>query len=266
MFLCRSAHIPFFLQLKEAPFTFVQHTQSMSFLQELIAGRNGSVPPQQPTLFPKKCKYVAAIEILSSIEEHTLVNFQGVLFWCETEARQVLLSQHYCGRKKYKAAHEVSVAELVLVDQTGPVKVVIWGNLALEITTAWKLLQRARALASTSVCEYIVDLQRVHVYSLPKNDWNGLCLTRMRYLRSVDNPAVLENATSLNMIAKPFASNLLDMHWVQPPSYVCISEFDTIKTKLQAPFRITIQGMVTDVAPANLNNQGNVQDLFCCFH
>ena len=103
----------------------------MSFLQELIAGRNGSVPLQQPALSPKKCKYAAAVEILSSIEEHALINFQGVLFWCETDARQVLLGQHYCGRKKYKAADEVSVAELVLVDQTGPVKVVIWGKIGL---------------------------------------------------------------------------------------------------------------------------------------
>ena len=254
------------LQLKAETFTRVQHIQIMSFLRELIADTNERVPLQQTTLPPEKCKYAAAVDILSSIADHTLINFQGVLFWCDTDARQVLVAQPYGGRKKYKAAHEVSVADLVLVDQTGPVKVVIWGNLALEITTAWKSLQRARALASTTVCEYIVDLQRVHVYSLPKNDWNGSCLTRLRYLRSVDNPAVLANATSLNMIAKPSSSNLLDMHWVQPPSYVCVSNFDTIKTKLHAPFRITIKGMVTDVAPTNVTNQGNVQDLFCCFH
>ena len=234
----------------------------MSFLEELIAGPNGRMPPPQTTLAPQKCKYAAASDILCSIADHTLINFQGVLFWCDADARQVSVSQPYGERKKYKAAHEVSTADFVLVDQTGPVKVVMWGNLALEITKAWKSLQRARALASTSVCEYIVDLQRVHVYSLPKNDWNGQCLTRMRYLRSVDNPTVLTNATSLKMITKPSSLNLLGMAWLEPPTYACVSNFATLSNRLYAPFRITIKGMVIDLAPVNVTNQGNVQDVF----
>ena len=235
----------------------------MSFLEKIIAGTNGRTPTQQATPPPQKCNYVAASDILFSIKEHTLVNFQGVLFWCNTNARQVLVAQPYGDRKRYKASHEVSVADLVLVDQTGPIKVVLWGNLALEITTAWKSLQRARALASTTVCEYIVDLQRVHVYSLPKDEWNGPCLTRMRYLRSVDNPAVFANATRLKMISKPSTVNLLHMHWIEPPSYACVSNFGTISSGLHAPFRITVRGIVMDLAPENLTNQGNIQDL--CF-
>ena len=191
------------------------------------------------------------------------VNFQGVLVWCDTEARPVGVGQVAVGKKKQKIHNNTYLVKLILVDQTGPIQVQIWEeDLGETIIDAWNRLQSNQATPSAERPPRIVDLQRVRVQAFPKTEWNGDSLTRMRFLRNVEKVGVNSTPTTVSMLTKPTSFNLLERKWVQPPPSVCISKFQTIKNKLRAPFRITVVGIVADVSPVDVTQNGNTKDIF----
>ena len=233
-----------------------------SALENLIAGVSGPVKgtENQPE---QKCEYEACLDICTTVPENSYINFQGVLVCCDTEARQVGMGQIAVGKRKQKAHTSTQLVKLILVDQTGPIQVQIWGDdLGDTIINAWSRLQTNQASPSAERAPHIVDLQRVRVQAFPKSDWNGDCLTRMRFLRSVENFGANSNATTVTMLTQPTSFNLLERKWMQPPLNVCISKFQTIKNKLRAPFRITLSGVISDVKPLDITQNGNTKETF----
>ena len=152
---------------------------------------------------------------------------------------------------------------MILVDQTGPIQVQIWeDDLGETIIDAWNRLHTNQSVPTAERAPHIVDLQRVRVQAFPKSVWNGDSLTRMRFLRSVENLGANSNATTVTMLKKPTSFNLLERKWMPPPLNVCISEFQRIKNKLRAPFRITVSGVIADVKPLDMTQNGNTKDAF----
>ena len=233
-----------------------------SALQNLIAGV--SVPVKGRENLPEqKCEYAASLDICNNVIDNTYINFQGVLVWCDTEARQVGVGQVAVGKKKQKTHTSTHLVKCILVDQTGPIQVQIWGDdLGETIIDAWNRLQTNQAAPAEDRAPHIVDLQRVRVQAFPKSEWNGEMLTRMRFLRNVENLGANSTATTVTMLTKPTSFNLLERKWVQPSPNVCISKFQTIKSKLRAPFRVTVSGVVTDVTPVDTTQNGNVKEMF----
>ena len=233
-----------------------------SALQNLIAGVGVPVKSRE-SLPEQKCEYVACVDLCENVMENMFVNFQGVLVWCDTEARPVGVGQVAVGKKKQKIHNNTYLVKLILVDQTGPIQVQIWGeDLGETIIDAWNRLQSNQATPSAERPPRIVDLQRVRVQAFPKTEWNGDSLTRMRFLRNVEKVGVNSTPTTVSMLTKPTSFNLLERKWVQPPPSVCISKFQTIKNKLRAPFRITVVGIVADVSPVDVTQNGNTKDIF----
>ena len=233
-----------------------------SALQNLIAGARCPVKGRE-NVPEQKCEYAACLDICTNIMENTYINFQGVLVCCDTEARQVGFSPVVVGKKRQKAHTRTQLVKLILVDQTGPIQVQIWGNeLGETITDAWNRLQTNQTAPTTERAPYIVDLQRVQVQAFPKSDWNGDSLTRMRFLQSVENLGANSNSTTVTMLTKPSSFNLLERKWMPPPLNVCIYEFQRIKNKLRAPFRITVSGVIADVQPLNVTQKGNTEEAF----
>ena len=86
---------------------------------------------------------------------------------------------------------------MLLVDKTGPVQVIVWGELASKITDHWNVLQAARASSTQSDVPHIVDFQKVRVFPLVKSDYNGESITRIRTLRTMENTGDPINATTM---------------------------------------------------------------------
>ena len=152
---------------------------------------------------------------------------------------------------------------MILVDQTGPILVTVWNDLAEKMTEAWNSLQNSRTSNSEGPANHIVDFQRIRVYSLPKTDWNGEALTKIRYLRNVESPGATGNETKFTMLAQPTAFNLLKIKWTLPPPHCCVVNFQTLKNKLRAPCRLTVRGTVSGVKPIEITQSGNRKE--CVF-
>ena len=230
-------------------------------IQNLIAGE--SIQEQIAEVPQQVCEYVSSQDCLLVVADNTLVNYQGVLFYCDSEARQVEIGQIYTQKKKQKATVSGHVANMILVDQTGPILVTVWNDLAEKMTEAWNSLQNSRTSNSEGPANHIVDFQRIRVYSLPKTDWNGEALTKIRYLRNVESPGATGNETKFTMLAQPTAFNLLKIKWTLPPPHCCVVNFQTLKNKLRAPCRLTVRGTVSGVKPIEITQSGNRKE--CVF-
>ena len=231
-------------------------------LDDFIAGRADPCKVRIEAV-ERKCEYACVADIQCNIADNTLLNFQGVMIWCDEQAREAgnSNSSAYHSRKKARNNNGAQkVANLLLVDKTGPVQVIVWGDLASKITDHWNMLQAARASSTQSDVPHIVDFQKVRVFPLVKSDYNGESITRIRTLRTMENTGEPINATTMCFKTTPTTPNLLEMEWRLPPPNCCVCSFHTVKSKLRAPFRLTLKGIIQDVQPLDVTLQGNTKE------
>ena len=229
-------------------------------LDDFIAGRADPCRVRTEAV-ERKCEYVCVADIHGSIADNTLLNFQGVMVCCDEQPREAGNSNAYHSRKKARTSNGAQkVANLLLIDKTGPVRVIVWGELASKITEHWNMLQAARASSTQSDVPHIVDFQKVRVFPLVKNDYNGESITRIRTLRTMENTGDPINATTMCFKTTPTTPNLLEMEWRLPPPNCCVCSFQTVKSKLRAPFTLTLKGIIEDVQPVDITLQGNKKE------
>ena len=139
---------------------------------------------------------------------------------------------------------ESVVVDMLLGDDTGPVYATLWNDAATAFIEQCDTMNRAED--SGSLAGVIINLDLAQVTVVPKNDWNGMCITPVRNLQSV---ATIKTRTGtrvtlIRTASSPFMQN---NPLVVPSQDVCVSSFAPLKTRLIAPFRITVRGVVKDL-------------------
>ena len=86
------------------------------------------------------------------------------------------------------------------VDKTGAISACLWGDVAEDICCIWRDVHESRVRGEGKAC--VVELNKVRIQGVVKNNWNGECITRHRVLSSVEN-VNREGGTTLKMLKRP---------------------------------------------------------------
>ena len=106
-----------------------------------------------------------------------------------------------------------------------------------------------------------MDLTKVRIQGATKNTWNGVLLTRISMLTSVESVSS-EGGTIMEVLPKATAPNLTTMTYELPPPDCCISQFRALRNRLNHPFRLTVKGKVVDVQAMEMSTGGNPKRVF----
>ena len=88
----------------------------------------------------------------------------------------------------------------------------------------------------------------------PKTPWNGTSITTMRVLHST-GPGGGRVGTTLEMLQKPTSPYLLQATYRPPVWPVCVIQFATVRSKLQAPRHVSLRGVICDLSEMQLSLQ-----------
>ena len=107
----------------------------------------------------------------------------------------------------------------------------------------------------------IINLDLALITVVPKNNWNGICITPVRNLQSV--PTIkTRTGTPVTLTRTASSPYMQNQTWVVPSQDVCIASFAPLKTRLNAPFRVTVRGVVQDLQDLDYSQQGNEDRYF----
>ena len=257
--LSRSTHaaqrdVDISLSCDDKPSDTSKVDSSISGVGALLSG-NGFVSVMVPA---SSVEYMSAIEILSATSNNLYCKFQGVLIACEDEAREVQSIQE-SPRKRKAASENTQAIDILLMDQTGPIKATVWGALANEVCSHWRSISESRRCGQS--VKSILDFSKMRVAKVPKNDWNGQVITNMLELVSIE-PVGAETGTSMMVLSKPTAANLISMCYAVPSPQCCVSSFQSIRGKLRGNFRLTVKGVISDLEDVQYSQAGNEKRLF----
>ena len=107
----------------------------------------------------------------------------------------------------------------------------------------------------------IMDLSNVRIQGAAQNSWNGVLLTRISTLTSIESVAST-GGTVLKVLPKATAPSLTSMEYETPPTDCCISQFCALRNRLNHPFRLTVKGTVVDVHAMEMTTGGNLKRVF----
>ena len=216
------------------------NNQQIFGLQAIMSGSAffGRASPSKDDV---EMEFVSSRTLLSGVEYPRRVRYEGILVYHDQQARDTTprASSTSSSRKRsLGGAEEPNIAcDLVLTDNSGPVLVTLWGNVATSFYSA-----------IGSAVGPIVALDAMRVAPLPANsDWNGTSLTTIRVLHSTP-PVGSRDGTTVTTAAKA-TSPYLGTEFDPPPEPpVCITQFVSVRNKLKSPFRISIRGVVTELS------------------
>jgi len=139
---------------------------------------------------------------------------------------------------------------MILVDKTGPIKVVLWQEAVEDY-------MRAQIRIND-----MIYLESFQVMDTKKNDWNGSILTPLRFIQSVGS---MKNRKAtiikkINVTSSPFMRK--DVQFRKPDSRVCIYSFESVQEDLHGSFRGSFAGTVCDVQEEDETQTGQCKRLF----
>jgi len=214
------------------------------------------VPVQAPTDGPLTCFCCKTL-----FEQYFHGNqwmYEGILIEHDSQARTVTrrdMSKSPKKRTASEASTETVALDLVLVDNTGPVTFTLWDDCVYEF------LRLCSGLAVEGNHNVIVRLEHLRVAQIKKSDWHGAILTRMQLCHSVSASAI-SVATNISFPSIPSSPFLISEGYERPSNEVCVYEYLPIRSKLQAPFKATIAGMVSDVQELESSQSGQPKRFF----
>ena len=107
----------------------------------------------------------------------------------------------------------------------------------------------------------VMQLDKVRVLGFPKNNWNGNFLTRCRKFETVERSGS-GSASSIKLRSVGSIPALLSASFVLPNNEVCVSSFGPYQGRLNAPFRLSLQGIVADLQPTCPSRSGRDKRAF----
>ena len=135
----------------------------------------------QDSLPMEELQHKSVSTILQSVNEGTRCNFQGVALVCDDEPRDVANSAP--GKRRISSADN-KCADAILSDKTGVIFVSFWGVAAVQICGVWRSVVNRRKPGEPIPC--VVDLHKVRVQGVPKDNSNGESATRIRWLSTIE--------------------------------------------------------------------------------
>ena len=205
---------------------------------------------------------IAEVEFLCSkvlLEETALGGswqYTGWLLHTAEETRRVKVSDYSKSPSKRKAGEvdkiEKDILDIVLLDDTGPVLVSLWGDCVTSF-----LSQKQSVVGMKK----LVHLSAVSIGSPRKDDWNGECLCTIRNLSTVAarGKSMATVVTFLQHSDSPYIGK---MSFSVPNPDACIGSFVGYKSKLTAPFRGNFVGVVADCQGVVESVRGNQKKFF----
>ena len=230
-------------------------TEPCGSLEALLAGTEVYVPAT-PSI---SVKYASSFEIMESGNELSKCQYQGLLTQCLDQPRIVEFTEE-SPRKRKGNMQSTRAADFILLDKTGPVYVTVWEGLAERICEEWREVEAARAQGQS--LRKIINLSIVRVQSVAKSKWNGELLSHFRTLASIAAVGATPG-TELTVVEKPTAQNMLPITTFKEPSArCCVANFQWIRSKLQAPFRATLKGVIADLLDPEYTQSQKVKRIF----
>jgi len=162
-----------------------------------------------------------------------------------SEPREITTQKNSQSPGKRKASDDsdtVQACDLLLLDKTGPVCVTLWGQMVPEFY----------ARISDPPPPFI-RLTAMRVAGLkPKTPWNGTSITTMRVLHSTTSGSGRAGST-LEMLQQPTSPYLLEATYLPPVWPVCVNKFAMVRSKLQAPCRVSLRGIISELSEKQLS-------------
>ena len=106
-----------------------------------------------------------------------------------------------------------------------------------------------------------IRLTNLRVAEVRRSEWNGPALSRMRVLHSTST-TTRRTGTTLSRTTEPTSPYLTRCTYTIPPAPACISQFLSLQSKLRAPFRITLRGIIDDLSDMMLTHQDSKKRTF----
>ena len=174
---------------------------STSGLDSLLSGGGFDAP----AVSEEDYTWMSARGILECSSEHKKCKFQGMILACDMEPRKIE-SNNDTSRRRRNQPIETKIADLLLIDKTGPINASLWNGLADEICAVWRSISDAKK--NRRQVSAIVELSKVRIQAARKSDWNGELLSQMRSLVSIA-PCEGEAGTSIQVKSTATAPNMM---------------------------------------------------------
>ena len=198
------------------------------------------------------------MQIQEACNEGDRCHFQAALMYCD-EAPKGLNAPESSPRKRKNLNQDSQVVHAVFLDMSGAMAVTFWGKAAATMCS----LVHAHSQADGSLKPMIVDMQKMRVVPLGRNQWNGNVLTRMSTLSSVESLAK-DTGTSIAVLDEATSDNLKPGTVASPSNSVCLTDFKWLQAhgRPQANFRITLKGKVVDLQSIERTQNGHEKRIF----
>ena len=202
-----------------------------------------------------RVSFIGSLPLLSEAEAGARVHYEGKLVYGDPSPRE-LPSKGPSGSpgkrvlQNRENKESNSVCDLVLMDNTGPVIITLWEDL---VHTWYSTM-------GNPATPYI-RLTNLRVAEVPRTEWNGTSVSRMRALHSTSSTA-RRTGTTRSRTAEPTSPYLTRFTYTIPEAPACISQFLSLQSKLRAPFRITLRGIIDDLSDMMLTQQDSKKRAF----
>ena len=202
-----------------------------------------------------RVSFIGSLSLLLDAEAGARVHYEGKLVYGDPSPRELpsKVTSGSPGKRSLQNRENKesnSVCDLVLMDKTGPVIITLWGDL---VHTWYSTM-------GNPATPYI-RLTNLRVAELPRTEWNGTCVSRMRVLHST-SPTTRAAGTALSRTAEPTSPYLTQFTYTIPEAPACINQFLSLQSKLRAPFRITLRGIIDDIFDMLLTQQDSKNRTF----
>ena len=192
--------------------------------------------------------FIGSLSLLLEAEVGTRVHYEGKLVHGDPNPRELPSNDVLALPRKRPFHHHGTkdsntVCDVLLTDNTGPVLITLWGDL---VHTWYSTM-------GNPATPYI-RLTNLRVAELPRTEWNGTSVSRMRVLHST-SPTSRAAGTTLSRTAEPTSPYLTQFTYTIPEAPACINQFLSLQSKLRAPFRITLRGIIDDLSDMQLTQQ-----------
>ena len=203
-------------------------------------------PQDTLDLNASEMKLVSSQLLLSDAELGSRVRYEGKILHYDPRPRGVASRDPSQSPKKRSRSgdSDSSACDVLLVDNTGPVLVTLWGSMVNDWYTA-----------VSEASKPFVSLEAMRVADLPsKSSWHGQSVTKIRVLHSTSTNE-LRAGTTITMLAKPSSPFLLSERYVAPTWPTCVTQFASVRSKFKPPFRVTLRGVITDLSEMQMTLQ-----------
>ena len=196
--------------------------------------------------------FLSGLEILESSGAGMKCKYQGVPLHIDREKREWKNTEGGCPVKSRRTETR-SAVDVVCLDPTGPSIVTVYGQIADEACRVAE--EREEAAARGHQVHAIFEFDKLRITDLPKNHWNGEMLTRVRTLQSIEAVGSVAG-TTFRTLPHGTAPSFRGTFTV-PSVSCCITNYQSVRDKLCAPFRGTFKGILMDVSDLEYTQSGN---------